>query len=345
MWPRMTTLAPPADDVALSRRRRAMSRGGYWGLGTMGIALVYGLLGSPPHRTAVILLALGGCLMSVSLGVAATRWPQLVRVRRPVMLLCTVAHIALTAALAIADGGADTPMALGFFGTITFTAYSLPSRLLPLFGSFNLGAYLLVYLVAGSRHAGFVPVELAGLLATGAACAHQHQLLVRQSRQLHEMARTDPLTGCLNRRGFDERLAAMLASDGPRPTLFVLDLDDFKAVNDRRGHLAGDDLLVRTTHAMRELLGEGVAIGRIGGDEFAAALTELPDGFDVPSVVATLEEHVSASVGTVTAPESGAEARALLEAADRDLYRHKARRKRRRGETLAPEIAPGLRLP
>ena len=130
------------------------------------------------------------------------------------MLMYTVAHIALTVLLAIADGGADSPMALGFFGTFTFTAYAMPLRLLPLFGSLNISGYLTVYAVAGAVRPGFVPVELAGVLATGTACAQQHHRLTQQRRQLHEMARIDPLTGCLNRRGLDERLERLLANGG-----------------------------------------------------------------------------------------------------------------------------------
>jgi hypothetical protein len=90
-------------------------------------------------------------------------------------------------------------MALGFFGSFTFTAYSMPLRMLPVFGSLNIGAYLLVYAVAGATRPGFVPVEIAGMPATGTACTQQHHRLVQQCRRLHEMA----LTGCLNRRGFE----------------------------------------------------------------------------------------------------------------------------------------------
>ena len=69
----------------------------------------------------------------------------------------------------------------------------------------------------------------------------------RQRRELQTLSRSDPLTGALNRRGFTERFAAELCDhvrhDGRPLGLIVIDLDDFKAVNDTRGHAAGDDLL------------------------------------------------------------------------------------------------------
>ncbi len=98
-------------------------------------------------------------------------------------------------------------------------------------------------------------------------------LNARARTRLEAMARTDELTGCLNRRGFTEELdRAILAAVPPESpiTVLLLDLDRFKSVNDRYGHAAGDALL---RHVARQLEGLGHGqVARLGGDEFAVLL-------------------------------------------------------------------------
>jgi diguanylate cyclase (GGDEF)-like protein len=316
-------------------QRRAMAQGGFWGLGTMGVALPYALLAGGPHHVLLVATAAFGASMSLVLGLVASLLRLPGSWRRPIMFTYTALHVIVIVVLAIADGGADSPMALGFFGTFTFAAYSMPLRLLPFYGTLNVAGYLTVYVVAGAHRPAYVPVELAGLLATAAACAHQHHRLLGQRRQLFEMARTDPLTGCLNRRGFDERLsvtlAAALAGDTSLVVLIV-DLDDFKAVNDLHGHAAGDDLLVTTARTIGNVLGPQAPIGRLGGDEFAAIVL----GMDIESVgalVGEVEHRIDASVGVGALSPSARTPRALLSAADRSLYRQKSQRRALRRST------------
>src|SRR4029450_8123770 len=81
---------------------------------------------------------------------------------------------------------------------------------------------------------------------TGVLCVWQSRLTERQRDELAELSRTDPLTGSLTRRGFAERLDAELQRaerEGGEVALIQLDLNGFKAVNDRHGHAAGDELL------------------------------------------------------------------------------------------------------
>jgi diguanylate cyclase (GGDEF)-like protein len=333
----MESAAGDVDRHRAAHHRRAIAHGGWWGLGTMGIALPYALLTGGSHAGWLIGAAVAGVLISVALGLAGTLLTFGPRWRRPVMYVYSAAHIAITAVLAIADGGADSPMALGFFGTFTFVAYTMPPRLLAVFGGLNVAAYLSVYAVAGAHRPEYVPVALAGLLATASACAAQHHNLVRQRRKLYDMARTDPLTGCLNRRGFEERLAAGLAGTrGPAGTglaVLVVDLDDFKAVNDLHGHAAGDRLLERTVAVMREVLGAAPAIGRLGGDEFAVVLEGVDEGV-ARSRAGALRQRLAASapasVGVGLHGPDGTTAEALLTAADRRLYAQKATRVSRR---------------
>jgi diguanylate cyclase (GGDEF)-like protein len=213
----------------------------------------------------------------------------------------------------------------------------MPLRLLPFYGTLNVAGYLTVYAVAGAHRPAYVPVELAGLLATSAACAHQHHRLLHQRRQLFEMARTDPLTDCLNRRGFDEQLSAALAAAVTTPTplaVLLVDLDNFKAVNDLHGHEAGDELLATTARVMRDIFGQTAPIGRLGGDEFVAIITGARSVSELHVLVGEVEDRIDASVGVGTLSPGVDTPRALLSAADHSLYRQKAQR--RASHTPAP---------
>ena len=87
----------------------------------------------------------------------------------------------------------------------------------------------------------------------------------------HAAARTDALTGLANRRGFEETLAAM-PQDRPA-ALILIDLDDFKDVNDTFGHAAGDTVLAEVACRLRQPLLDNETAFRLGGDEFAIVTT------------------------------------------------------------------------
>ncbi len=111
-------------------------------------------------------------------------------------------------------------------------------------------------------------------LAVQAGPAIENARRFREARQLADM---DALTGLHNRRFFHETLAREVARAqryGRRLALIVLDLDDFKAVNDRIGHLAGDDVLSELGDRMREVVRSADVACRIGGEEFAVVLPE-----------------------------------------------------------------------
>ncbi len=114
--------------------------------------------------------------------------------------------------------------------------------------------------------------------------------------RLREMALRDPLTGLYNRRHFEaelDRELALARRNGHQGALFVLDLDDFKAVNDNHGHAAGDDMLRSVGTVLVQRLRGSDLIARIGGDEFAAILPDV-DGVHALAIARSLEERVGA---------------------------------------------------
>ncbi len=166
-----------------------------------------------------------------------------------------------------------------------------------------------------------------------------HSYRTRLSRAIsvaQNLARVDPLTGALNRRGLHERLVDLAARawrDGATVQLLVVDLDHFKQVNDRYGHLAGDEVLVLAAKGVRGAIHPDDLLARTGGEEFVVAragraegVQQLGDRVRRELTRATGEYHVSASVGAVVEdPPAGGELTArwfdsLVGRADTALY-------------------------
>jgi diguanylate cyclase (GGDEF)-like protein len=129
--------------------------------------------------------------------------------------------------------------------------------------------------------------RLEGLVAerTGAlerAAVERERLLAElgsKSLLLERQSREDPLTGIANRRHFDERLAAEIERAGRygHPlTLALVDIDHFKRINDRGGHLLGDHVLIRIARLVAGHLRSSDFVARIGGEEFAVLFPETP---------------------------------------------------------------------
>ena len=153
--------------------------------------------------------------------------------------------------------------------------------------------------------------------------------------RLRHLADHDPLTGLLNRRGFEAALSAHVARCrryGPAGALLVLDLDGFKDVNDTHGHHAGDALLVDVAVALHERVRETDVLARLGGDEFAVLLpveTAAQAEMAAEALVVVVREvgaerGVTASVGVALMDATVETGDELLVRADRAMYAAKA---------------------
>ncbi len=152
-----------------------------------------------------------------------------------------------------------------------------------------------------------------------------------------DLSRTDPLTGLPNTRAFYEDGARMLAlcrRQGRPVTLAYVDLDDFKSVNDSRGHQGGDELLRSFAALLRETTRPSDLCARLGGDEFAVLLADADSG-DASAVLerlrALLSETVAVTgtIGAVTFVTPPPTLQEMVSAADSQMYAAKADGKNR----------------
>jgi diguanylate cyclase (GGDEF)-like protein len=153
------------------------------------------------------------------------------------------------------------------------------------------------------------------------------------------LAKTDGLTGLLNKTSVYRRLRDLVSDDANEPlSVFLLDIDHFKQYNDSHGHLPGDELLKRMGAVLRENSREHEVVGRYGGEEFLVLMPNTPkdDAMRVAERIRSLVEgtpfehadsqptgHVTISGGVATAPADGEDVDSLLRNADAALYQAK----------------------
>ena len=187
--------------------------------------------------------------------------------------LVTASTMPLVALSLWATGGATSFIQPVMIFTALFIAYFFPPRMAwPLMALFIYAfATPLFYDNTRALDVGY-PARLVmfGLAVTGTTMAVQFLKgrLVRAEMHQRTMAELDPLTGVANRRGFDLALERAAATGGPY-ALILIDLDDFKRVNDEQGHPAGDAVLQSVAIAAAGVARQNDCLARIGGDEFA----------------------------------------------------------------------------
>ncbi|MBB2990998.1 diguanylate cyclase (GGDEF)-like protein [Mycolicibacterium iranicum] len=287
---------------------------------------------SDPARAMMWLAVLGGVAGGA---LWLWRWPS--RVQSSAFAATTAASITL-ACLAYPDPLASLLGCIAFTTIGAYVAFFHSTRLVL--------AFVFVAVAVALSQA----IELAaqGRLALGAV----DFFLVVQANiampvAIHSLLRAlrgdlvdadlDPLTGLLNRRAFRRQMTSLLARryDSDRYLLVALvDLDNFKALNDAHGHLAGDQALVSVADALRATATPTAVITRSGGEEFLIAdVAPSPRAMlryqDVCDAIAALPAKVTASVGTAFAELHGESARSndaidhLIAAADMAMYRAK----------------------
>jgi diguanylate cyclase (GGDEF)-like protein len=201
----------------------------------------------------------------------------------------------------------------------------------------GVGCMALTFALNGMGLYPYGPAELAWNLASRFAAVSLVITLVAGARRayLHEwwLARTDALTGALNRQAFFD-LGAALAGQGWWRVLLYADLDDLKTINDERGHAAGDACLKAYARAVRRIVRRSDLFARVGGDEFLLFMA-VRDEAAARSVAVRLHREmngvsfgdgpVKCSVGALVVPPGAFAIDDLVRQADALMYRAKLR--------------------
>lgn len=295
----------------------ARTTGFFYVTGGSSITIGTLLLGSAVrHPGWIVAIAISSML--TGLGVMASRGflPKIV-----VHALTLSGTALITMQVVLAGGGvASAALSTAYLYVIVIAAFLFPLR--------SALAHVIIAEVAGTWALIGSGVS-AGAVVMIAACALSVTVIVGWLGRLSDIAEQDPLTLLANRRGFDRRLETVLRE--PEAThgglaLALLDVDLFKSVNDRRGHLYGDQMLVDCANAWRRMLPEEACLSRYGGDEFALLLPgyRLGGAADLADQLrAATPSYLTVSVG-VASWEPGDSGSILMSRADVALYQAKS---------------------
>lgn len=196
-----------------------------------------------------------------------------------------------------------------------------------------------VQAATGTRHvrARGVPLVRDGVIAEWVGVLFDVTDETTAAAALRRAAEQDRLTGLASREVFIERLRMTLTRRSPRAAVLFVDLDRFKAINDRFGHACGDDVLRATATRIRAILRPSDVVSRLSGDEFAILCEDLGDDDEAIAIGRRLTDalarplesderiQVTASIGVALADGSDADVAGLLRAADTAMYHAKAR--------------------
>ena len=224
------------------------------------------------------------------------------------------------------------PIATLFWKPMPAGQAVVQSLLLPAAGVF--GVIALLVLVMALRMRRLMLQDMTHV----AELEQAHLELQAKEAQAHHLAYHDALTGLPNRAMFNDSADSALtrARHGAQMAILLLDLDRFKYVNDRFGHLAGDALIQEVGRRLVRVIGRADAVARLGGDEFAILLQEddfargieptldrILEQMRLPFEITGNQAHVGVSIGVAVAPEYGTDRTELMRKADIALYRAK----------------------
>jgi diguanylate cyclase (GGDEF)-like protein len=341
--PRAPATSSPLASGASTPRSLAVTSGSFYVAGGLTALLVtwgaVGLTTRPGHlltADAVLALVVGALLLLRGDRLPERLWHVVVGAGTGLVAL----------AVAIAPDAASAVALSSVFTFIAIDAFSF-------FRTREAVAQLVLLVGASSAALLSHPDVGVGTAAGAAVVLGCIALVVGRLVATASTATLDPLTGLLNRRGFDrscEDLLAAVERTGAPLSVALVDVDEFKAVNDGLGHAAGDDLLRGIAAGCLALLPPTAVLARYGGDEFAVLLPGCggQEAFRVVDAVraATTGTTVSCGVAELVAGETGAD---VLRRADTAMYAAKRAGRDRTaladagGPTMARDLARALR--
>ncbi|HEX7047417.1 MAG TPA: GGDEF domain-containing protein [Gammaproteobacteria bacterium] len=366
--PRLDSWTQGFADAALERAfRRAVSRDMARGVrvGLLLAILLFAIFGVFDVLLGVEALAftftVRAAIISVAVLLLVTWSTPFHREHRESLLFvfCLLATAAIAAIVAVVEPAVVDRYYVGFILVVMAGYLMLGIRFLggTVIALLNIATYLAVEIVfhrvpdVGVLTNLMLLVSVAAIAAIGAYSLGQQRRMAflrriqleRAAESSQRIALHDVLTGLPNRRLFMEKLSQAMARDTrfeKHAAVLFLDLDDFKNVNDRYGHAAGDQVLQVVAERLSDCVRETDTVARFGGDEFVVLLEDLASPADVDIALARINEtlpvpivyngdrlNVSASIGMALHPRDGDTPEALLQAADEAMYRVKTPRR------------------
>lgn len=287
---------------------------------------VYGVVFTiwPLHPELIYANPLGG-VIAIGLGIAALAWLA-VRPNKPApATLAAIIATPVVMAFHIAIAAELVCLVAPMFLAMYLRAFYPPRRALLLIGFLALAAVVALAVSPAPKLGIDYLIWVIAIVGAGESFGLVMRALVMS-------ACTDPLTGLLNRAGWEIATRELLArrrSPKVAITVVVMDLDGFKQINDTFGHLAGDEHLAGHARRWRDLVPRDAVLARLGGDEFAACIADR-EGASAQRFIADVAEHTpDTSVGTASQLGDSADIAALYAKADAELYAAKGRNRRK----------------
>ena len=176
----------------------------------------------------------------------------------------------------------------------------------------------------------FVPEVMRSRIARTLELEEFRRLAEKRAKRFENIASKDPMTGLWNRSYLSQKIEVSLAK-GATAAYMIVDVDHFKSVNDKLGHIVGDQVLNRIAHMMIDAFPDEM-VGRLGGDEFVIFMENPPEHDVLCARIAAFQEEVNEdlkeatngiatlSIGIALAPQDGNNMDTLYDKADRALY-------------------------
>ena len=337
----------PPDRPAQGVHFGWLLRGSFWVVAASGAMVVAGIAIEGPQNAygeIVLLMAAPWILANIVLGWVfghASGSPD-----RRILMARGAASILVGLGISfsmLAHGGITSPIIAGLYLKVLFDASVLARRQAAETAAVSLAWWGLVIALSPTDQYWAVPYQLTLFAVSfGLGMVGRNAFMDATSARLR-LAHTDALTNLRNRPGFTqgaERAFSAARAEGRPFAIVAFDLDDFKLVNDTKGHAAGDELLQQVAEITRDTLPSAYSVGRLGGDEFVAAVpagSVEEAGALATALTAKLTPLVGASIGCAVYPADGDTLEALLRSADHRSYSAKPGRTRHSPLAVAPE--------
>ena len=313
---RPTSLAG-ADSGGLGTQRARLLR---IYLGATTFLYLYGVVFTLfPVRTDLTYANPVGGIIAIALGVAALLWLWIRPDRVAPAIVCAIGATPIVMAFHVSITAEYVCLIAPMFLAMYLRAFHPPRQAWSMIAALTAGCLLAVG-IAPAPHVGVITFLIFAVAIVGAA--ESFGVLIRA---MFAAACTDPLTGLLNRAGWEVGTTALLKrsqSSAVPVTVVALDIDGLKALNDTYGHQAGDRRITDYAEHWKSALPRDAVLARLGGDEFAACIA----GDSVQAFLDAIARHTpEVSVGAATRSSIDADVADLYAEADAALYLSRGR--------------------